>query len=143
MSMYSQFATDQGLEKNGVVLDYGNFRVTIARAGGSNKKFSRLLERKTKPYRRQIQNDSMDDVVAERILREVYAESIIQNWETLEGDKWKKGIESPDGKILPFCNNNIFDTLTNLPELFADIQTQASKAALFKQTTQEDDAKNS
>jgi len=142
MSMYSQFATDQGLEKNGIVLDYGHFRVTISRAGGSNKKFSRLLESKTKPYRRQIQNDSMDDTVAERILREVYAETVIQNWETQEGDKWKKGIESRDGKILPFCNQNIYDTLTNLPELFADIQAQASKAALFKQAIQEDDAKN-
>jgi len=142
MSMYSQFATDQGLEKNGIVLDYGHFRVTVSRAGGSNKKFQRALESKTKPYRRQIQNDSMDDIVAERILREVYAQTVIQNWETLDGEKWKKGIESQDGKVLPFCDQNVFDTLTNLPELFADIQTQASKAALFKQTTQEDDAKN-
>jgi hypothetical protein len=142
MSMYSQFATDQGLEKNGVILDYGHFRVTVARAGGSNKKFSRLLEKKTKPYRRQIQNESMDDIVAERIIREVYAECIIQNWETKEGDKWKKGIEGKDGKILPFCNQNIYDTLTNLPELFIDIQQQAGKAAIFKQEIQEDDAKN-
>lgn len=142
MSMYSQFATDQGLEKNGIVLDYGNFRVTISRAGGSNKKFSRLLESKTKPYRRQIQNDSMDDVIGDRLLREVYVEAVIQDWETKDGDKWKKGIEGKDGKILPFCNKNIYDTLTNLPELFADIVSQAGKAALFKHETQEDDSKN-
>ena len=34
MSMYGQFKTSDTLEIQGVVIDYGDFRVTLARAGG-------------------------------------------------------------------------------------------------------------
>ncbi len=45
MSMYEQLETDKALETKGVEIDYGTFRVTLARAGGANKKYEKLFKK--------------------------------------------------------------------------------------------------
>jgi hypothetical protein len=143
--MYKQFKTDKNLETKGVVIDYGSFRVTIARAGGSNKKFVRVLEAKTKPFRRAIQTETMDNERASSLMAEVYAEAIILNWESKVGKIFKVGIEPPeDGgdKLLPVTTKNILSTFDNLPDLFTDLQQQANQVALFREVILEDDAGN-
>ena len=142
MSMYGLFQTDSELEINGIVLDYGQFKVTISRAGGQNKKFTRVLEAKSKPYRRAMDTGLMDNEKGTEILREVYAEAIVLNWETKVKDKWVQGLESPDGNIIDFTPKNIVDTFKNLPDLFSDIQEQSNKIALFKKHVQEQEAGN-
>ncbi len=141
--MYNQFATSPEFERRGIEIDYGNFRVTVARAGGANKNFARLLEAKTKPFRRAIQTEMMDNDRAGELLMEVYAESVILKWETKVDGKFKVGIEPKDGgKLLPFCAENVMITLRNLPNLFADIQVQATREALYREELREDDTGN-
>lgn len=152
--MYKQFKTDTALEAKGVIIDYGNFRVTLARAGGGNKRFARLLEAKTKPYRRAIQTETMDDDRAQELLCEVYAEAVILKWEAKVDGKWQVGIEPPPPKapsegqksggkkLLPFNTANVVSTLKNLPELFRDLQEQANKVAIYRENVLEDDAGN-
>lgn len=143
MSMYNQFKTDPELEKKGIILDYGEFRVTIARAGGSNKKYARVLDAKTKPYRRAIQTETMQEERAKELFREAFAEAVVLNWETKVDGKWKSGIENPDGgELLKFGKDTVIQTLTNLPDLFADIQEQANKAALYRVANMETDEGN-
>jgi hypothetical protein len=142
MSMYGQFQTDTSLETQGLIIDYGSFRVTIARAGGANKRFSKTLESKTKPFKRAIQTDTMDNERGLEILREVYAEAIVLNWETKKDNTFVQGIEAQDGSLLPFSKENIVATFKNLPDLFTDIQQQAEKSALFRKLLQEQDSKN-
>ncbi len=143
MSMYDKFKTNSDLEKEGVIHDYGDFRITIARAGGSNSSFVKMLEAKSRPHRRAIQTESMDSVLADNILRETYAAAVILNWEVKnEAGEFEEGIEAEDGSILPFTTANVSDTLKNLPDLFKDIQEQASKAALYLQSIQELEAGN-
>jgi hypothetical protein len=139
MSLYKQFKTDENVEKDGVWLQYGlasNGKYTsirIARAGGSNMKYQRLLEKKTKPYRRQLQMDMADEKVIESVLIEVYAEAVILDWENVEG---------PDGQMIPFSKENCIKLLRDLPDLFADIREQSTKNALFRAEIREQDAKN-
>lgn len=143
MSIYTQFKTSENLERTGVIIDYGEFRVTVARAGGANKRFAKSLEAKTKPFRRAIQTETMDQDRALDILREVYAETVILNWETKVGGKFKQGIEAEEGdKLLPLNAKNVDLTLKNLPDLFNDLQEQAGKAAIFRETIREDSSKN-
>ncbi len=143
MSMYSQFKTDTKMETNGIVIDYGDFRVTIARAGGANKKYAKLLETKTQPYRRAIQTETMDNELAIDVLRQVYSEAVVLNWETKCDDKFKKGIEAPNGgDLLAAKPVNIVATFKALPDLFSDIQAQANKVALFREQVLEEDAGN-
>lgn len=151
MSMYKLFKTDTNLEKGGIIIDYGDFRVTIARAGGANKRFAKMLEAMTKPYRRAMQTDTMDNEKAIDIMREVYANAVILLWEVRvptgkdgkDEYKWIKGIEAPDGADpLPYTKENVADALRALPDLFMDLQEQAAKVSLFRETILEDEAGN-
>lgn len=142
MSMYTQFETSSDFETKGIVLDYNTFRVTIARAGGANKKYEKALVAKSKPYKRLIQTGNLDKETDRKILLETYAETIVLNWETLVDDKYKKGIESKDGAILPFNKANVIQTFLNLPDLFVEIMQQANRLDLFKEEILEEDSKN-
>ena len=152
MSMRKLFTTDPALETKGVRIDYGSFRVTLARAGGANKKFTKLLEAKTRPHRRAMQTETMQDAAAMAILREVYAGGAIMLWENRE--TWSEetgewvgefvpGIEPEMGfELLPFNHDNVCQTLDDLPDLFADLQEQANKVSLYRIHNLEEDLKN-
>jgi len=141
--MYKQFATDKELEKKGIVLDYGQFRVTVARAGSANHKFVRTHEILTKPVRRLIEQEILPVEKEREISRQLYAKAVVLNWEVKDDkEKWKQGIEAPDGSILPYTEENVINTFAALPDLFADIQIQSNKMQLFRVADREADAKN-
>ena len=147
MSMYERFRTDKNLEKNGIVIDYCEFRVTIARAGSANPKFVREHEKLTKPVRRLIEQEALPRDRELSINRELYAKAVILNWEVKETGKdgketWKQGIEGADGSILPFTEENVMATFENLHDLFVDLQIQANTMKLFLASNREADAKN-
>ncbi len=132
-SPYVLFSTDTALESGGIALDYGSFRIRIARAGGANRKFAQVLEAKLKPHRRQIQTETLADEVAHRLIVEAYAEAVILGWD---------GVVDAAGQALPFTRDNAVRLMTDLPDLFRDVQEQATKAALFRRQAQEADEKN-
>lgn len=139
MSLYNQFGTDKKVEKEGVILQYGNtddgkpIQIKICRAGGANVAYNKAMETKTKPYRRQLQNGTLDIEVMTSILREVYADTVVIGWSNVEG---------ADGKPMAFTRENVIKLFTDLPELFADVQEQATNLALFRAEINEQDAKN-
>lgn len=135
MSFYETFATDTKLESvEGIDLDYGASGVIkIHRAGGANKKFATVLNAKMAPYRRQLANGSMDEAVATKLMAEIYAEAVILGW---------VGVKGRDGKELKFTKENVVKLLVDLPELFKDIQEQATTIANFRASNIEADEKN-
>ena len=139
MSLYKQFKTDENLEKSGIWFQYGfNYegkpiRILCARAGGSNTKFLSALERKGKPYRSLIQNDSMDKDLIKRLTIEAYAEKVVLNWEN---------VENAEGEELEFSVEACIKLFEDLPDLFTDLQEQTQKSAFFKAEINEADAKN-
>lgn len=149
MSLYSQFQTDKNVEKDGVVLEYGKtadgrvISIRIARAGGANSRYSKLLEAATKPYRRQLQNETMDNDIAEGITQKVYAQAVVLGWENVEFPVLDEN-DKPTGKFeeAKFTVDNCVKLFKDLPDLWNDIQNQATRAALFRQDILEADAKN-
>lgn len=139
MDLYEAFATDQNAETNGVVLDYGlnskgnPIQIRVARAGGANQNFAKTLERKLRPYKRMIANETLDPSIAERLLVETFAETVVLSWE---------GVLDQQRNELPFTKDNAVRVFTDLPELFADVQKQSQKAALFRVNLREDEAGN-
>lgn len=134
MNLYKTYKTTDTMEKDGIDLQYGpDCRIRIARAGGSNQRFGKLLGDKLKPYRRQIDNGTMDDAVAAKIMAEVYAETVILGW---------TGVEDSDGNKLDFNRETCTNLLIDLPELFRDIQEQAQKVSNFRAEEREEDTKN-
>lgn len=139
MSLYKQFKTDNSLEKEGILLEYGEnskgkpIAIRIARAGGANKAYEKRMEIRVKPYRRQIQNEIIETALVEKIIKEVYAETIVLGWENVEDE---------NGNDMEFSVENCLKLFDDLPDLFRDIQEQSQRAALFRQEVREADAKN-
>lgn len=139
MNLYKMFKTDEHYEKEGIDLIYGDnskgnqIRIKVARAGGANVKYAKALERRTKPYRRQIQNETIDPKFAEQLIMETFAESVILGWD---------GVEDEEGNDMPFSFENCIKLFTDLPDLWADVQAQSQKVALFRQEVREEDLKN-
>lgn len=139
MSLYQKFETDRSLEKTGIELDYGpNSKkqptlIRIARAGGANDAYLKRMESKAKPHRRAIQHETIDKDTLAKIIREVYAETVVLGW---------SGVEDREGNALEYSVENAVKLFTDLPDLFLDIQEQAQNAALFRVNLRDDDAKN-
>lgn len=146
MSLFSTFRTDADIEKNGVILQYGFVKkpdgkpdtkrpigIRVARAGGANTAYLRRAEAVLKPYRRQIQTDTMDRGLIDEITRQLFAETIVKGWENVQDE---------NGEDLPFSVENCVALFTKLPELFADIQEQSQRSALFRAEIMEADAGN-
>lgn len=146
MGLKKQFKTNDKLEVDGIVIDYGDARIRIARAGGANKKFTRLLDVRTKPYRRAIASGSMDNDRALDIMKGVFAEVIVLGWETNTGTDeepiWETGIDSEDAgvemedpldtSLLPVNKDNVLKVFRQLPDLFLDLQSQAQSSTLYR-----------
>src|SRR3546814_10059117 len=70
-NIYKMFQTDKGLETEGIWYNFDKttgFR--LARAGGANMKFVKALEERTRPYRRQIEDNTIDPELANGLLIE-------------------------------------------------------------------------
>lgn len=138
--LYQAFETNKDLENGGIELDYGKnskgapIRIRIARAGGANKRFAKVLDRLLRPYKRQLANDQLSDDVAKDVMIQAYADAVVLGWE---------GVEDREGNPMSFSRENVVKLFTDLPELFLDVQQQSQKAALFLQDILEGEQGNS
>lgn len=150
---FTMFKTDSKLEnETGVIIDYGDFGFQIKRAGGANKAFGTMLDKRLEPYQRQMAAKIMDEGVATQIMIKTYVDTIIMapliadengTIVDLNGKKWKRGLLSEDGTELEGTKEEMVAFFTALPEQFRDIQGQASSIALFRSAQLEADVKNS
>lgn len=133
-SPYDLFKNNENLEAGqGVTLEYPGFSITIHRAGGANKKYAQILSAKMKPYRHQIDRGILDEETSKRILIESYAEGVVVGW---------KDVKDSDGNEMIFNKENVVKLFTDLPDLFADIRSQADNVALFREEEAKADEKN-
>lgn len=139
MNLFKQFATDPQAEKEGVRFEIGvnsqgeTIAFQIARAGGQNIRYVKAIEAKTKPYRMQIQAGTIDPEIAARLMREVFAESVVIGWE---------GVEDENGRLLTYSPEAAATLFEQLPELYALLQEQAQNVALYRKDALDNVAKN-
>lgn len=143
MGMYDTFQTDPDMESKGVIVDYGDFRVRLTHAGQGNVRYVKYAEKMMKPVRRAMESGALGNERSLSIMSEIYAKTIIVDWQVRDGiDKWKTGIEGQNGEILPFNEENVLLTLKALPNLFLDLQQQASSMANFRRGELENESGN-
>lgn len=134
-SPYELFKTSDEHEQKGIELDYGDFQITVARAGGSNRRYQKMLEAKTKPFRRILAaGGKVDPERMSAAMREVFAETVVLAW---------NGVTDEDGKKLAFNKANVQKLFKDLPELFNDVMNQATNFQLFQDIETEEDKGNS
>jgi hypothetical protein len=142
MGMYDTFETDPVMEQEGVFLDYGDFRIRIAHAGQGNSKYVKYAERKLKPVRKAMEAGALGNERSMAIMIDIYSKTIVLDWQIRDGENWKTGIEARDGTILPFNEQNVAETFRALPNLFLDVQQQASSIANFRKAELEEESGN-
>lgn len=142
MGMYDIFETDEDLENAGIWLDYGDFRVKIASAGQGNKKYVRYAEKALKPIRRAMQAGAVSNERSMAIMSDIYAKTIVLDWQVKGDAGWKPGIEGRDGEVLPFNKDEVQKVFEALPNLFIDVQEQANAISNFRKAEIEEDSGN-
>lgn len=139
MSLFEQFETNAEKEVEGVPVKYApNKDGTIptfflSRMGKTNKKYSKALDKATKPYARQLKLGTLANETADALFQGVFAKTVLKGWENVYGR---------DGKPMPFTVENAVELFGLLPDLYDDLTEKASSAALFREETNEDDAGN-
>ena len=137
------FETDKNIEREGVIVEYApGVEIKIARAGGANKKFAKIMQRLARPYRRAIQTDSIDEKILTGLFITAYAAAIILSWKGFTKDLITHNDADAD-VLLDFNLENIEAVLHAQPDLFADIQKTADNIAIFRAEILEADSGNS
>lgn len=137
MNLYKSFESDEKAEIEGIVLDYGMnskdgpIQIRVRRAGGGNARFNKVFEAKSKPYRRIL--ESLDQKTSDRVMREVYADSVVVGW---------TGVEDRDGNPMEYSRDNVLKLFTDLPDLFRDVVRQTNNESLFRKELREIEAGN-
>jgi hypothetical protein len=140
-SPYAMFETDDGVEQAGVLIEYGPFYFRVARAGGSNTRYRDQLRDRLRPHRRALATETMNEDLANRIIRDVFAETVVLGWGSEEHGEGK--IAGRDGKPIDFSVEAVKALFKDLPELAGDVMDQATKFNNFRAVIAEIDAKNS
>jgi len=147
MSLRKTFKTDRVAEVEGVeievsVNDHNQKPITIriARMSASNKRYTKELNRVTKPHQSAIQNDAMDNDLARKMLQDVFVDTILLGWGNLP--KSELTGDEKDTELLEFNRENALALFAELPDLYDDWEARANKAAAFREKEREEAAKN-
>ena len=138
-SLFKQFGTDAKKEQEGVRVTYaanedGSLPTfIIARRSRSNTAYRVTMERETRPYRRQIELETLDAKTADEINMRVFAQSLLLGWEN---------VQNTAGQKMEYTLDNAITLFKLLPDLFDDLNEKAGKATLFVATETEEAAKN-
>lgn len=142
-SPFKQFSTSSELETLGVWLNFGDFHIKVARAGGSNKRYGKASDLYFEPHRRAAEVGALSEKDASEALANVYADSVILGWRTVNEDgSFRDTIDGPDGEPWQFTRENVVKLLTLLPDFFGVLRKHCENFQNFKRSSLERDAGN-
>lgn len=143
MSLKSLYKTDPTANTGGVWINHAKnsdgsqTRFKLSRMSQAlNKKFAKEIETRTRPYRREIELNTLDKDVNDEIMLDVFIASILLDWEHVQPDD--------DGNELSYSTENAKRLLGD-PEwadLYDDLRERARDAANFRTAALESEAKN-
>jgi hypothetical protein len=139
MSLYKTFKVDANAEENGVPIQYpANEDGTIptfyvTRTARTNKRYLRAVETVMRPYRRELELEALPEKKAQELNLTIFVKGVLLGWQNVQDEA---------GNTLEFNEANAVKLLSDLPELYADLQTQSTRLSNFKAKETEADAKN-
>lgn len=139
MSIYSMYKTSKEKENDGIWVSFGlnsknkETRVKLARATRTNAKYSKALERLTKPHKRQKELGTLSPEIENEIVLKAFAEAIVLDWENMEDENLKD---------MKYTKENVIKVLQDLPDFFNDLVDLTTKADIFKEEELQENAKN-
>ena len=125
------FGTDSKKETEGVWYDIeDDLRIKIARIGNPN--YQKRFQALSKPHRRAIRRGSLPDKVAEKLLVQCMAETIVLDWEGM----------IDEGKEIPYSTEAVIELLTKYPELRIYLNDIANELEGFQEEEDEEADEN-
>ena len=129
VSPYDMFETDEELEREGVWLDFGTFRLKCASSGDANPAFAECYRKKLEPVAEALAAGLLDKGVEGKLLREAYAETIIKDADGAFVDR--------DGEPIPKTPEGYYQLLTDLPRLFTIVRRRTQSIESFRRQNDE------
>lgn len=147
MGLRKTYKTDRTLEIEGVWMDVSMndhndkpIRIKVARMSDTNKRYTKALDKASRPHQSAIQNNALDNEIARRMLQAVFVETILLDWDNLP--KSELTGNDNDSELLEFSRENVEALFTELPEVFDDWEKRARSAAAFREAEKEAAAGN-
>lgn len=142
MSLRKTFKTDQRAEVEGVEIEVAvndhngkPISIRIARMSSSNKRYTKELNKVTKPHMSAIQNDAFDNDLARKMLQQVFVDTILLEWTNLP--KSDLTGDDNDTEDLEFTRENALALFKEMPDLYNDWEGRAQTAAAFREAERE------
>lgn len=128
----SKFKTDATAESKGTWVDIGDgAKLLVARAGGSNKAYRDFVDAQLKPYRRQIQQNTLSNDIFETVTINALAETVLLGW---------AGIQDDDGTEIQFTKATAKQLLKELPDFRDVVSNIANEMSSFRREEVAEDA---
>ena len=137
MSIWDLYETDMAKETEGFWYKVNKkISVKLARAGGANLAFTKVMEEKTREHRKRggaLEGDEIDVELVTDLMKQAFAETIILDW---------KGFTNKAGKALGYSSKAAYDMMLALPDLFNELRDAAGAAANYRIEAIQDDVGN-
>ena len=125
MDLYKKYKTDKKLDNEGVFVDYGGgTKFRLARMSRTNQRYQKAMTEVMEQHEIALKRKSLDEDLAEELQIKVFVETILLDWE---------GVNAPDGQPLEYSKDAAIKLLTDLPDLYSDLQEQASSISHFRE----------
>jgi len=148
MSLRNTFKTDKTLEVEGVEIEVGMnefnnkpITIRISRMSRSNKRYTKALEKVTRPHQSAIQNESLDNELAAKMMQGVFVDTILLGWGNVPKFDLT-GVEADKSEILEFSRDTALELFAEMPDLYDDWEERAKKSSAFREKDKEDAAGN-
>ena len=131
MDLSKEFGTDSNKEKDGIWVNLDeDAALLIARTG--NPDYREALRKAMEPFKISVQNNTLPNATAEKILIDVMAKTILLDW---------KGIIDK-GKELKYSEKNAVKLLTKLRDFRDFVSDSAGDMASYKAEAAAKEAEN-
>jgi hypothetical protein len=132
MNLYQTYERDTDKERNGVECELlPGVKMTVARAGGSNREYVKERDKLTKPYR--LGGTELSEKDETELQATLFARTIVKGWE---------GVTDRDGNPLDFTEENVRKVLLDLPDVFDVVKLYAINGERYSVEVAEETAKN-
>jgi len=139
MSIFNQFKTSKTAEEEGILIKFAanedgsipTFK--IGRQCRSNTKWAKTFEAKTRPYKDEISDKTIETDVAEKLNIEVFCSAILLDWQNVRDE---------DDVEIAFTFDNAVKLMTDLPDLYETLNAKSMVMENFLSIKMKTDSKN-
>ena len=124
MDIKKEYGTNKKLESTGVWIDLGEgAKIKVARNG--NPEYTKMIEKLSRPYKKQIRRGTINGETFDKIIRKATAEHILVDWKGITEDKVE----------VPYSTEEAYRLLTE----YGDFREVVAENALDFQNFQDDE----